>query len=71
MAKQMADHAMINAENPMATANKNMASSPLFSIAATVSVADPMKINPPEMRQKPATSSLGGLLGKRLVGGDR
>lgn len=69
MAKVTAVHAIMSAEKPMATVNRNMASSPFFSIVLTESKELFIKMMPPEIRQKLATSSVGGRLGKREVGG--
>lgn len=60
---------MIMAVSPITTVKTIIASKPYLSIAETVSLLLAMKTIPPAVKQKDATISVGGLVGKYELGG--
>ena len=71
MQNVMTSHAMMRPVRPIVTVKMVMASSPLDSIAQTMSCALIMNMSPPAIKQNDETNSVGGLAGKCEVGGLR
>ena len=70
IARTIISYAMRNAVKPIQTVKMNMAMRLLSSMTRMISFVLAINIRPPDMRQKAATSSLGGRDGKREVGGE-